>query len=181
MMTAKDNLLRTFDTVYKAAVAARNAGRYNKAKRDFYRAAELMTELAKMSGDKLKAARVDRAKRIIAIADGLPQSDPVKPQQRGGGQSVDDDVCGDKFCTSEIPDTTFDDVIGLDDAKNALRVKIIYPMEHGDASPIYAVNKSDDELLAMFEMQEQYDSENEFDADVAGAPEKAGKRAELEQ
>lgn len=132
MMTAKDNLLRTFDTVYKAAVAARNAGRYNKAKRDFYRAAELMTELAKMSGDKLKAARVDRAKRIIAIADGLPQSDPVKPQQRGGGQSVDDDVCGDKFCTSEIPDTTFDDVIGLDDAKNALRVKIIYPMEHGD-------------------------------------------------
>ena len=75
MMTAEDNLLRTFDTVYKAAVAARNAGRYNKAKRDFYRAAELMTELAKMSGDKLKAARVDRAKRIIAIADGLPQSD----------------------------------------------------------------------------------------------------------
>lgn len=50
-----------------------------------------------------------------------------------------------------------------------------------DASPIYAVNKSDDELLAMFEMQEQYDSENEFDADVAGAPEKAGERAELEQ
>ena len=91
-----------------------------------------MTELAKMSGDKLKAARVDRAKRIIAIADGLPQSDPVKPQQCGGGQSVDDDACGDKFCTSEIPDTTFDDVIGLDDAKNALRVKIIYPMEHGD-------------------------------------------------
>lgn len=132
MMTAEDNLLRTFDTVYKAAVAARNAGRYNKAKRDFYRAAELMTELAKMSGDKLKAARVDRAKRIIAIADGLPQSDPVKPQRRGGGQSVDDDACGDKFCTSEIPDTTFDDVIGLDDAKNALRVKIIYPMEHGD-------------------------------------------------
>ncbi len=34
-------------------------------------------------------------------------------------------------------------------------------------SPIYDANKSDDELLAMFEMQEQLDSEAEFDSDIA--------------
>ena len=36
-----------------------------------------------------------------------------------------------------------------------------------ESSPIYSVNKSDDELLAMFEMQEQLDSEAEVDADIA--------------
>ena len=67
-------------------------------------------------------------------------------------------------------------------AENALvGADEMFEAADADASPIYAVNKSDDELLAMFEMQEQYDSENEFDADVAGAPEKAGERAELEQ
>lgn len=51
-----------------------------------------------------------------------------------------------------------------------------------DTSPIYAVNSSDDELLAMFELQEQMDSEQQFDSDVGeqnsasdkDAPERAG-------
>ena len=34
------------------------------------------------------------------------------------------------------------------------------------SSPIYAVSESDDELLAMFEMQEQFDSESSFDSDT---------------
>lgn len=54
-----------------------------------------------------------------------------------------------------------------------------------DASPIYSANKSDDELLAMFEMQEQYDSESEFDADVAGSRAESSRenaeKAEIEQ
>ena len=36
---------------------------------------------------------------------------------------------------------------------------------NADTSPIYSANKSDDELLAMFEMQGQLDSEAEIDAD----------------
>ncbi|MBD5131373.1 MAG: hypothetical protein HDT28_02085 [Clostridiales bacterium] len=36
-----------------------------------------------------------------------------------------------------------------------------------DQSPIYATSSSDDELLAMFEMQEQLDSESTFDSDFA--------------
>ena len=36
---------------------------------------------------------------------------------------------------------------------------------NADTSPIYSANKSDDELLAMFEMQDQLESEAEIDAD----------------
>jgi len=38
-----------------------------------------------------------------------------------------------------------------------------------ESGPIYNANKSDDELLAMFEMQEQIDSETEFDSDISSA------------
>lgn len=40
------------------------------------------------------------------------------------------------------------------------------------SSPIYDVNESDDELLAMFEMQEQLDSEADFDSDTVGTEER---------
>lgn len=41
--------------------------------------------------------------------------------------------------------------------------------------PIYSVNKSDDELLAMFEMQDQLDSERLVDSDIAEADAKAAQ------
>ncbi len=47
-----------------------------------------------------------------------------------------------------------------------------------DASPIYSVNKSDDELLAMFEMQEQLDSELDVDADIASDATELSAQAE---
>lgn len=46
-----------------------------------------------------------------------------------------------------------------------------------ESSSIYAVNKSDDELLAMFEMEEQLESEREFDSDTAGTEKSEHLRA----
>lgn len=129
-MTTEDSLIRKFDMIYESAIAARNEERFNKAKRDFYRAAEIMTELAKISGEKLKAARVERAKRIIAIADGLPDSPPPRVESKTVASSDNEETVD--FAVSDIPDTKFEDVIGLDEAKEAIRIKTIYPMTHGD-------------------------------------------------
>lgn len=126
-------LIRKFETLYASAQNSQNAGQYNKAKRDYYAAAQVMTELAKLSGEKLKAARVERAKRIIAIADSLPESAPKKAVvKRSAGSAPDSDDALTEFKAAEIPDTTFDDVKGLDEAKEAIRIKMIYPMEHAD-------------------------------------------------
>ena len=133
----EENLIESFETYYKLARDAHNAGEYNKAKREYYKAAEYMTELAKLSGEKLKAARIERVKRILAIADSLPKSEPKKPvvrkaSERRGGSDKSDDDSETQFKKAEIPDVTFDDVMGLDDAKEAIRIKMIYPMEHAD-------------------------------------------------
>lgn len=126
-MMTEDSLIRSFDAVYASARSAHKAAEYNKAKRDYYKAAEYMIELSKLSGEKLKAARVERAKRIVAIADSLPEQ-PVKKVKPKKTENVDDD--GIK--TATIPDVTFDDVIGLDGAKEAVKIKMIYPMAHAD-------------------------------------------------
>ena len=48
-------------------------------------------------------------------------------------------------------------------------------------SPIYSANESDDELLAMFEMQEQLDSESNVDSDIASADAGAARRADISE
>lgn len=132
----EDNLIRLFDTMYRSAQAAQKSGAYNKAKRDYYKAAELMLQLAKGSTEKLKEARTDRAKRIIAIADRLPNSAPVKTPNsapaNGGGSEGENDDEKTTFKAAEIPDVSFEDVKGLEKAKEAIRIKMIYPMSHGD-------------------------------------------------
>lgn len=130
----EENLLRLFDAVYASAQSCQNAGLYNKAKRDYYKAAKYMTDLARLSGDKLKAARVERAKRIVAIADSLPASEPKKaaPKRAAPTSGVGDDEDTAAFTAAEIPDTSFADVAGLDEAKEAIRIKMIYPVEHAD-------------------------------------------------
>ncbi len=128
----EEYLLMAFDTVYDSARAAQNAGQYNKAKRDYYKAAEYMTELAKLSGVKLRAARIERAKRIVEIADALPKSAPKKPVTGASGGSASDDDGVTPVKEAEIPDVTFDDVKGLEAAKDAIRIKMIYPMTHAD-------------------------------------------------
>ena len=129
----EDSLQLAFDTVYKAAQSEHNAGQYGKAKRDYYKAAEYMTQLASLSGDRLKAARVDRAKRILAIADSLPQAErPKQPKPKRTAPSDKPSDAETTFAAAAIPDVTFADVMGLDAAKDAIRIKMIYPMSHAD-------------------------------------------------
>ena len=133
MSMSEDSLLRAFDTMYAAAQAAQNSGQYNKAKRDYYRAAEYMAELAKLSTQQLRAARMERVKRITAIADSLPESAPKQQIVRNvGGGAANDDEDGTAIKAAEIPDVSFADVKGLEAAKEAIRIKMIYPMAHAD-------------------------------------------------
>lgn len=133
-MRTEESLFRAFDVIYESAQKSQNAGMYNKAKRDYYKAASYMTELAELSSERLRAARIERAKRIIAIADSLPESAPKpapKPKNPGGTQSGGESDATE-FSAASIPDTTFQDVKGLDEAKEAIRIKMIYPMNHAD-------------------------------------------------
>ncbi|MCH5161212.1 MAG: ATP-binding protein [Clostridiales bacterium] len=143
----EDNLLAAFDRIYNNALSSHKSGAYNKAKHDYYKAAEYMTELAKLSSDKLKAARIERAKRIIAIADALPQSEPIKSAPRNPSIEKSESDGGAQFRTAEIPNVTFADVMGLDRAKEAIRIKMIYPMLHGDVYAALGKSQSGGILL----------------------------------
>ena len=60
-----------FNMYYAAAKRAYEAGNGALAKRSYMLAADTLLKLAKVSSPKLKQARLERAKRLLQIADGI--------------------------------------------------------------------------------------------------------------
>ncbi len=139
----------TFKLYYDKAIAAKNTGNNAIAKKNFYLAAETLLKLAKESNGELKKARVERAGRLVDVADSLSdtyvspsssgsssQANSVKSnnEQPSGksGKVNNEDNTETQWQVAEIPNVTFNDVVGLEDVKESIKLRLILPLTHAD-------------------------------------------------
>lgn len=134
----------------------------DEIKRDTRRAAFLLYNVKLL--EKLKAAIDDN--RFIENTTKLPLNKLLCDQKALA-----------QFLESSVQNRTAAEnaLVGADELFDAYE-----QAADADASPIYSVSKSDDELLAMFEMQEQLDSELDVSADVAADGEERLAQSETE-
>jgi transitional endoplasmic reticulum ATPase len=101
-------------------------------------AARAMTDLAKEAqGDELRAGRQDIATRLLELARDCekakkenrrtPGLSEAKGRMEASSESESTDGA-DKWIVKEKPNLRFDDVAGLDDVKEDIRLKMIYPV-----------------------------------------------------
>lgn len=127
--------LEMFEAAYKAAAEANARGDIPKAKRMFLRAAELMESVAAKSEPPLDATRAERAKKLRFIAENLTAK----------ATAVDGDGAADApratFLNIAAPadKVSFDDIIGLDEAKAAINRLLIYPLKNPQAYSKYGI------------------------------------------
>lgn len=134
----------------------------DEIKRDTRRAAFLLYNVKLL--EKLKAAIDDN--RFIENTTKLPLNKLLCDQKALA-----------QFLESSVQNRTAAEnaLVGADELFDAYE-----QAADADASPIYSVSKSDDELLAMFEMQEQLDSELDVGADVTADGEERLAQSETE-
>ena len=136
-----------FNMYYAAAKQAHETGNIEFAKRNYELAAETLLKLAQMSSPQLKKARLERARRLIAIASGLRAAEENKKDVVApGGQSSDDDE-GRQWQSSAIPDIGFDDIAGLEDVKRAITVRMIDPLKYPEKYALYGKKSGGGVLL----------------------------------
>ena len=146
-------LYDTYMDYYKRAMAAKDAGENDKARKFFLLAAETLRDLAQVSEGEMKKARYRTVKKLIEAAESLSQntkavrngeSDSNKTQIR----SIDD--------TSEEYDLIFsqpnnkitlNDIIGLDEAKIAIHSLLIEPLKNPEAYAAYGLQAGGNILL----------------------------------
>jgi len=130
----------TFQRYQQKGLDARRAGQWDSAKIYLLEAARAMLELSKTAqGEELKNARREMSAKLLELARDCDTAKKENRRQgaprRGGGakeQSSESEgsSSADQWVVKEKPSLRFDDVAGLDDVKEDIRLKMIYPFQH---------------------------------------------------
>ncbi len=139
-------LVDTFEMYHSAAKKAEEKGDFFIAKRNYLLAAETMMKMAKLSSPQLKQARVQRAKRLIELANclevnGMPvkKAPPTNSNNNNPNANAtkENQEGGKEWKAAQIPDISFDDIAGLDYVKETITIRMINPIKYPDAYKLY--------------------------------------------
>lgn len=136
------------------SVAAQAANDFVKARHHLLQAARYMLETAQQTENTtVQAQRLAYAKEIQARADGLlsrieaqkraqaaVDARQAAPEPIGGSNAAD-------WLVLERPNVRFDDVAGLADVKQQIRLKLIYPFTHPEEARRFGVRSGGGILL----------------------------------
>ena len=138
----------TFQRYKQKGLDARRAGQWDAARIYLLEAARAMLELSKEAqGEDLRTARRETSAKLLDLARDCETAKKENRRQpaggggrRGGGggggggressQESEGGASADQWIVKEKPSLRFDDVAGLDDVKEDIRLKMIYPFQH---------------------------------------------------
>ena len=133
---------------FALAMRARSRGEYSRARRFLLTAAEALLLAAQVSPPLLREHRKRLAQNLIDEAEQIPQT-PQGGRKRSSGTSgarsspvdVNDDRGEDTgWLITERPQVRFDDVAGLEQVKEQIRLRLVYPFQRRDLAERYRQN-----------------------------------------
>jgi transitional endoplasmic reticulum ATPase len=117
-------------------------------------AARSMVELSKQArGEELKEARTQMAEKLLDLARDCvkAKSESRRPgapsREEPSSESEGSNKDGGQWMVREKPTLRFDDVAGLEDVKQDIRLKMIYPFQHPELAEKFGVRPGGGVLL----------------------------------
>ncbi len=146
----------SFERYRQKGLDARRAGQWDSARIYLLEAARAMLELSKQAqGDELKEARQQTSSKLLELARDCDQAKrsnrksqiPNRKEARESSSESDGAATADQWIVREKPKLRFGDVAGLDDVKEDIRLKMIYPFEHPELAQRFGINPGGGVLL----------------------------------
>jgi len=133
--------LTQFEREIERGLSAKEAGRFAEARTSLAGAAEAMYRLAGGAvSERLREQRLRQADEILALLERLPARDEAKRSGGGSGARSVGVSGGDgesaTFAPAELAENAlrFADIAGLEEVKDQIRMRMIYPFEHPEAA-----------------------------------------------
>jgi transitional endoplasmic reticulum ATPase len=153
--------LEHYQRYAQRALDAYRAANYDVAREYFLRAAEVMTLLSKSAdSEELREVRRQVAEKALERAKQCEQAKTRRPARatagatraKGGAEASgesegDDGADAEKWIVKEKPKLRFDDVAGLDDVKEDIRLRMIYPFQHPELAEKFGISPGGGVLL----------------------------------
>jgi transitional endoplasmic reticulum ATPase len=143
----------TFERYRQKGLDARRAGQWDSARIYLLEAARAMVELSKQAkGDELNEARTQMAAKLLDLARDCTTA-KVEARKPGGstakessGES-DGSKSASQWLVKEKSTLRFADVAGLEEVKQDIRLKMIYPFQHPELAEKFGVRPGGGVLL----------------------------------
>jgi transitional endoplasmic reticulum ATPase len=148
----KPFLLESFEKHKAKGVARFRMGELDEAKYHFLKAAEYLLQLAKQTQGPLRDARMKQARELVSLAKTVKERKHAAREKTAAlkaGAAAEESAEGipKEWTLSEKPKIRFDDIAGLDDVKEQIRVKMILPFTHPEKAKKYRVKSGGGILL----------------------------------
>ncbi|HVR83831.1 MAG TPA: ATP-binding protein [Planctomycetota bacterium] len=149
----KPFLLESFEKHKAKGIARFRMGELEEAKYHFLKAAEYLLQLAKESEGQLREARMKQARELVTLAKTVKQRRAQAREKAAikagatGPKSDGEDEIPKEWTLSEKPKLRFDDIAGLEDVKEQIRVKMIFPFTYPEKAKTYKVKSGGGILL----------------------------------
>jgi transitional endoplasmic reticulum ATPase len=152
---AQDFHLARFEEFRAKGIAAYRAGEWKDARYHLLKAGEHLYKLAQESTGKLREQRIGNAAKLVAMAKGIDpdappgRAHPAAKAPSGAARRLAEDR-GDeprRFREVERPTVRFSDIAGLEDVKEQVRLKMIYPFRHREKAARYGIRPGGGVLL----------------------------------
>jgi transitional endoplasmic reticulum ATPase len=130
-------LIERYKQFYNKGFLAQQQGKKDVARINFMHAAEVMYDIAKKSPKNLREVRLEKAKLLIQLAEGVVPNEET-PQVNQTQEKVSE---ASEFKPQVAKEKlTFDDLIGLEEAKHIVKTQMILPLKHPEAYALYKKN-----------------------------------------
>jgi transitional endoplasmic reticulum ATPase len=130
----------------EAAGKHRQARNYPSARCNYLKAAEYLLKAASQSTGQLRQLRQEKAEQLLALAHRLEGSAQREKASAPPIPAVQDQPSSG-FLLREIPQVRLDDVAGLEDVKQEIRLRMIYPLEYPEKAHRYGIRRGGGLLL----------------------------------
>ena len=158
-----EELLKEAANIFQNAVDLRTKGNLPASKTEFYRAAEALFNAANLTTDRKQRENRKRlanelmveAAAISLSVDTPHPATPPRPNTPAPTPSSSvsapihtatktpapggDDAQAETWLVQEKPSIRFDDIAGLEDVKEQIRVKLLYPFQHPETAKQYGI------------------------------------------
>lgn len=131
---------------FETAMVAREQGRGEVARHSLLLAADALLKAAQHSNEPLRSSRIALAESLIDEAKAIPQSS-VPYSSSATRLVVSDSKEETSWLVTERPAVRFSDVAGLEEVKEQICIKLLYPFTHPELAKQYGVQPGGGILL----------------------------------